>query len=334
MLPADALGRLGVNVTPLPLLTADEATTLQTGSLAACTKAVLAARRRLRAELGSARDADVVLVQRQIDPLPSRGIERRAIAGRALVLDVDDAIWLPQPGRRPLGVVRGDAAKLRWLCARADHVIAGNDYLAEWLSRHARVVSVVPSLVDTAKIAPRVHREADTLTLGWIGSHSTVRYLHAIVPALTAFARAHADVPVRLVVVGGEAPVIEGMRTEQWRWSEERESAALAQMDIGLMPLPDNAWTRGKCAYKALQYMAAGVPVVADDVGVTATVVGDGSAGSLVRRPEEWPAAIQPLANDVELRQRMGAAGRSRVVDRFSVDVWAPRLARLIAGAC
>jgi glycosyltransferase involved in cell wall biosynthesis len=103
-------------------------------------------------------------------------------------------------------------------------------------------------------------------------------------------------------------------------------------MDIGLMPLPDNAWTRGKCAYKALQYMAAQVPVIADDVGVTASVVGDGSAGILARGPEGWQQALEQLADDVELRRAMGARGRERVADGFSVHAWAARLAALISG--
>jgi len=332
LLPAEALRAHGVNLRPLPLLTMDEEQTLQSGTPAARARALLGARKRLKAQLGGVQDADVVIVQRQIDLFPSRTIERRAIADRALVLDVDDAMWLPQPGGHPLGRLRRNAAKLRWLAARADRVIAGNEYLAEWLSRYARAVSVVPSLVDTKKITTRLHGASDTLTLGWIGSRSTVRYLHAAAPALEGFARAHPELRVGLVVVGGDAPAIAGVQTQQWRWSHESESAALAHMDIGLMPLPDDAWTRGKCAYKALQYMAAAVPVVADDVGITASVVGDESAGILARGSKGWQAAIERLAGDVELRQRMGNQGRLRIENDFSVHAWAPRLARLLSG--
>ena len=333
MLPADALRRHGVDLTPLPLFTADEGETLRSGSLAARTRTVTRARRRLRAELKHVQGADVVVVQRQADVFPTRSLERSVIGDRGLVLDIDDAMWLPQPGGHALGRLRGNASKLRWLAGRADRVVAGNEYLAEWCSRYARDVSVVPTLVDTEMVAPRLHRAGDVLTLGWIGSHTTAPYLRAIASALTAFAGARRDRQVRLIVVGGQAPAVAGVQVVQHAWSPESESAALARMDIGLMPLPDTAWTRGKCAYKALQYMAAAVPVIADDVGVSARVVGDGAAGIITRGHDGWRGALESLADDVDLRRRMGEHGRARVLSDFSVRVWAPRLARLIAGA-
>jgi len=332
-LPAEALRANGVNLRLLPLFTPAEAEIVRSGALAARGRTLLGARRRLGPELRRIQDADVVVIQRQVDLFPSRTLERQAIAGRALILDVDDAMWLPQPGGHPLGRLRRNGAKLRWLAGRADHVIAGNEYLAEWLSRYARRVSVVPSLVDVEKVTPRVHRAAGTLTLGWIGSHSTVRYLDALGPVLAGFARAHPDLPVTLIVVGGRVAAIPGVRIEHWPWNVEAETAALAAMDVGLMPLPDNAWTRGKCAYKALQYMAAAVPVLADDVGVTASVVGE-DAGILARGPGSWQSALERLATDVTLRELMGAQGRARVTADFSVSAWAPQLARVIAGTC
>lgn len=252
--------------------------------------------------------------------------------GRGLVLDVDDAVWLPEPGGHPLARLRRNAAKLIWLASRADRVIAGNDHLADWLGQHTRDVTVVPSLVDTDRVATKVHRDSSTIVLGWIGSPSTARYLTAIRGALEAFAGTHPELTVRLVVVGGQAPNVNGVEVDQWRWTEQSESDALSTMDVGLMPLPDNAWTRGKCAYKALQYMSAGVPVVADDVGLTGTIIGNGSAGILARTSSDWQEALEALASSAELRQRMGAAGRARVEREYSVRVWGPRLATVISG--
>jgi glycosyltransferase involved in cell wall biosynthesis len=333
MIPAPELRRHGVSLVPLPLLTREQAAILHTGSPAARARVVIDGRRRFRRGLRPLGDIAAVVVQRQVDPLPGRRLERTVTHGRALILDVDDAIWLPQPGGHPLTRLRRNPSKLRWLATRAEHVIAGNDHLAEWLAPHARNLSVVPSLVDTAHVAPRQHADSDTIVLGWIGSPTTARYLHGIVAALAAFAAARPAGSVTLIVVGGPAPTVPGARVEQWTWSEEQETRALATMDIGLMPLPDDPWTRGKCAYKALQYMAAGVPVVADDVGVTGRVVGDGSGGLLAAAAADWPHALRRLADSAALRARLGAAGRARVEDDFSVRAWGARLAAIIAGA-
>jgi glycosyltransferase involved in cell wall biosynthesis len=333
MLPARELRTRGVTLLPLPLLSAEQAEILHNGSAVSRARVVIAGRRRFRQDLGRIEGADVAVVQRQLDPLPGRILERTIMNGRALVLDVDDAVWLPQPGGHPVARLRRNADKLKWLASRADRVIAGNDYLAEWLSHHARDVTVVPSLVDTDRVATKVHRDSSTIVLGWIGSLSTARYLHGIDGALAAFAAEHPELDVRLIVVGGPASPIPGVRVEQWGWSEQRESDALAEMDIGLMPLPDNAWTRGKCAYKALQYMSAAVPVVADDVGLTGTVVGDGSAGMLAHTPQDWQEALGRLSASASLRRLMGEAGRARVEGQFSVRAWGSTLAALISGA-
>jgi glycosyltransferase involved in cell wall biosynthesis len=332
MIPARELASHGVTLTPLPLLSAAQADVLRSGSTVAGVRVVAAGRRRFRRELRTHADADVVVIQRQVDPLPGRLLERAVMRDRAVVLDVDDAVWLPEPGGHPLARLRRNAEKLRWLAGRADRVIAGNEYLADWLAPYARSVSVVPSLVDTDHVPIRAHRDSGTVVLGWIGSPSTARYLRGVAAPLAAFAAARPELSVVLVVVGGRAPAVPGVRVEQRSWSEEEEARALAAMDIGLMPLPDNTWTRGKCAYKALQYMSAGVPVVADDVGLTGRVIGDGSAGLLATSPAEWQHALEQLSGSAGLRTRMGAAGRARVEAEFSVRAWGARLAALISG--
>lgn len=332
LVPARELASHGVALEPLPLLSREQVDDLRDGSAITRVRVVAAGRRRFRHRLREFDDASVVVIQRQVDLFPGRRLEHAVMRDRAVVLDVDDAVWLPQPGGHPLARLRRNADKLRWLAGRADRVIAGNEYLAEWLAAHASVVSVVPSLVDTEGVVLRAHRDAGEIVLGWIGSPSTARYLNAVAAPLAAFAAARPDLRVKLVVVGGSAPKVDGVSVEQWRWSEERESRALATMDIGLMPLPDNPWTRGKCAYKALQYMSAGVPVVADDVGVTGRVVGDRSAGLLATSPAEWTDALEQLSGSARLRTRMGVAGRARVEADYSVQAWGARLAALISG--
>ena len=208
----------------------------------------------------------------QVDLSPSLAVERAAVQDRRLVYDVDDAIWLSGSrlaGGSRLATLKRSSRKAQWLAATAEQVIAGNDVLAEWLSQYASDVTVIPSLVETARTEPRRHTDRHELVLGWIGSPTTAPYLHRIATPIKRLARGLADREVRLLMVGAPRSVqLDGVPCTHLAWSDEAERAALGQMDIGLMPLPDNAWTRGKCSYKAIQYMAAGVPVVADEVAV------------------------------------------------------------------
>jgi glycosyltransferase involved in cell wall biosynthesis len=307
-----------------------------TGAPAARARTLLASRRRLSQRLErEVPKADAVLVQRQLDYLPTLSLERIARAGRRLVYDVDDAIWLdtdPSAGGVRLAWLKGSRRKAQWLARHADVTIAGNALLAEWLSAEGAEVAVVPSLVDPETASMREHEEREVTVVGWIGSPSTSRYLAGIVPALEASARRLGTGRLRFEVMGGTAPAIDGVDVRNVRWSESAERELLARMDIGVMPLPDTPWTRGKCAYKALQYMSAGVPVICDDVGTSAEVVGNELAGHVVSGTAMWSQAIVSLATDPDRRCVLGRAGRSRVQEQYSPQAWAPRIATLLAG--
>jgi glycosyltransferase involved in cell wall biosynthesis len=326
----------GVALDVLPLLADEDGRRLATGTAPAKAAVVLGARRRLAAQLDARQGRwGTAFIQRQVDLLPVRRLERLAADGRRVVLDVDDAIWLDHArdaGGHRLARLKGTARKVRWLAARADVVIAGNDLLAEWLERHAADVRVVPSLVDVDAAPLRRHADVHTVVLGWIGSRTTAPYLHRLVAPLARAADTAKDRRFELVVIGGSAPEVPGVDCRSEAWTLEGELALLARMDVGLMPLPDTPWTRGKCAYKALQYMAAGVPVVCDDVGVSARVVGDGAAGLVPASPDGWTEALLTLAADADLRTRLGAVGRRRVAADFSMSAWAPVVAALLSG--
>jgi len=322
----------GVQLEQMPLFRPGESLRLRSAGAIGKARILAGARRRLRAELrGAGEGASAVVVQRHVDFTPSLALEKAAVRDRRLVYDVDDAIWLSgrQTGGHPLGALKGTARKVRWLAGRAEHTIAGNEILAEHLSRYSDAVTVVPSLVDPASYPPRRHEQGEALVLGWVGSPTTAAYLRRVAPALERFAKGSPR-PVRLLVVGGAAPTIPGAETRQRAWSPEAEREALAEMDIGLMPLEDTPWTRGKCAYKALQYMAAGIPPVADAVGIVAATVGDG--GYALASPEQWPEALAALAEDPGLRARMGEAGRRRVEAEFSPARWLPTIAAILRG--
>ena len=335
-IPTQELARHGVDVRLAPLFTEQEAAAWRSAPPARKFAIALPAHRRQWEALArSASLGDVALVQRQVGMLPALALERRARRAARLVLDVDDAIWhdaSASAGGHALASLKRSGAKVRWLAARADQVIAGNEVLAEWLGRYARAVTVVPSLVDPTRLGVRRHAATERVVLGWIGSQSTAMYLRRLGPALEALARSSPELTFVLEVVGGTAPSVRGVEVFSSPWSESAERELLGRMDIGLMPLPDDEWTRGKCAYKAIQYMAAGVPVVCDDVGITGSVVGDGQAGYVLPQDQDWREPLYALAYDAHLRGRLGAEGRSRVEQRFSVQRWGPTLASLLRG--
>jgi glycosyltransferase involved in cell wall biosynthesis len=329
-LPGRGLAAYGVALELLSLFAGDRAQRFRDAGALGKARVLAASRRQLKRDLREAGEgASTVVVQRQVDLAPWLPLERAAVRGRRLIYDVDDAVWLSgrQTGGHPLSVLKGAARKVRWLAERAEHVLAGNEILAEHLAAYSERVTVVPSLVDPAAYAVRAHEQGETLTLGWIGSPTTAPYLGRIAPVLARLAR-QSNRPVRLLVVGGSTAEIAGVRVEERAWSPEAEREVLAEMDIGLMPLVDTPWTRGKCAYKALQYMAAGIPPVADDVGVSAATV-DG-AGYAVTGAERWLEALQALADDAGLRARLGAAGRRRVEEEFSPRRWLPTMAAIL----
>lgn len=328
---SETLAARGIDLRPAPLFSQAQALAFRAGGPAKRMLVLMHARHDLVRRLGGLRDSDTMVVQRQIDLLPALTLERRLIGSRRLIYDVDDAIWITggASGGHYLSALKGAARKVAWLASRADSVVAANELLAEYLSTHNPRVSVIPSLIDPADYAPRRHASGETLTLGWIGSPTTVRYLDGRVSALSSFAR-QCKQRVRLLVVGGSAPRVQGIEVREIQWNPAAERAALAEMDIGLMPLPDTAWTRGKCAYKALQYLASAVPAVVDDVGVSARVVA--GAGIIAHGDAAWVEALAHLGASPDTRQRLGDAGRLRVEQEFSPDRWGDALASIWRG--
>lgn len=238
-----------------------------------------------------------------------------------LVFDVDDAIW-------STGAVARAAATS--LGRRARTVIAGNAYIAEWFSDFCGDVRVIPTGVDTDRFLPSPPREAagraGRFTLGWTGTASNLVYLEAIEDELAAFFRRHAD--AELLVVADRPPRFRRLaapRVRFLRWSPEVEADALASIDVGIMPLPDNRWTRGKCSYKMLQYMACAKPVVASPVGMNVELFARGSIG-LPARAGEWAEALEHF-RDRERGAACGTTGRQVVEREFSRRVVSRALA-------
>lgn len=200
--------------------------------------------------------------------------------------------------------------------------ICGNAYLQSYAAQHCRSTIVIPTVVDTTIYVPR-DAPPGRPAVGWIGSPSTWAYVAPYLPRLLPLL---AETGTRFIAVGA-GPAAENIPgIEAREWSEASEIADIQDMSIGIMPLPDAPWARGKCGYKLIQYMACGLPTVASPVGVNAEIVTDGVTGLLPRTEDEWLASLRHLLGDPDSRALMGAAGRKRAVAHYSLASQAPRL--------
>jgi glycosyltransferase involved in cell wall biosynthesis len=286
---------------------------------------------RLGAVLGMGRH-DVVWIEKELWPLAPGAVELAFLKrlGPAVV-DYDDATfhWYddnPNPLiRKLLG------RKVDRLMAGAAAVIAGNDYLAERArASGAPRVEMLPSVVDVDRYRPEEvwgRPPNRRPVIGWIGSPSTAVLLSEIAPAL---AEVCGRTGAELRLMGSGEVALPGLEPHIIPWTEEGETGEAARLDIGIMPLWDTPFTRGKCGYKLVQYMAAGLPVVASDVGANSQIVEHGVTGLLVRTHAEWVEALERLIADPGLRRRMGEAGRERAEARFSTAAVAPRFEALL----
>lgn len=243
------------------------------------------------------------------------GFIEQALLRVPYLCDFDDAFYLKYRGGWR-GKVPGLGNKFDGLLARATAVTAGSRVLADHAARLNPAVTLLPTVVDIRRYTPVPRDQVRPFTVGWIGSPSTAPYLEALVAPLSELGREGA---VRLVVIGGPAPAIDGVEVVQLPWSEDTEVDLINDFDVGVMPLTDTEWSRGKCAFKLIQYMACGVPVVASPVGANRDVVVP-ECGFLASGTEAWLAALRRLRDDPETRARMGASGRARVVEGFSLQ--------------
>ncbi|NDK38718.1 glycosyltransferase [Pseudoxanthomonas gei] len=273
---------------------------------------------------------DVVWTEKELLPWVPSSFELALLpAATRLLVDYDDAVFHRYDEHRS-SLVRGILGhKVDAIMRRADLVTVGNSYLgARARSAGARAIEWLPTVVDLGRYPePRVRPPREQLVVGWIGSPSTASYLGLLTPALAGLAARH---PVRCVAIGARPDQVLGTPFEAIPWSEESEVQLLSDLDIGVMPLPDAPWERGKCGYKLIQYMACGLPVVASPVGVNSEMVVPGVNGYLASNTAEWANSIELLLEDPIMRQRMGHAGRDKVEQSYSLQVQAPRLAQML----
>lgn len=284
-------------------------------------------------QLAAARGADALWVYAELFPYLPAAFERLAFAGGAPVIyDFDDAFF-HQYDAAPRALVRRMlSGKLEPLLRGAAICACGNAYLRDYAERFCERTTILPTVVDTDAYVPAPAGRHGPVSIGWIGTPSTWRYVRPMLPLLAELA-AERGVRVRVVGAGdaAEADRFDGLDLIDWR--EDTEIAEVQRMDIGVMPLPDEAWARGKSGYKLIQYMACGLPVVASPVGVNAEIVAPGETGFLAQTPAEWRQALAALLDDTALRRRMGEAGRARAVAQYSLEHCAPQMADLFRTA-
>jgi glycosyltransferase involved in cell wall biosynthesis len=262
--------------------------------------------------------ADVTWVSRQLLPAFA---PLQFMAKRPIILDIDDAVWLNSGGHRARALAQASAL-----------VVCGNRYLADYFSRWNHNVAIIPTAVNTKWYRP--HRASEqnpgTLVLGWTGTSGNFPFLYAIEDALFRVLEHHRH--AKLLVVADRPPQFKRLlseRVEFLRWTPRTEIAAFDRMSIGLMPLTNNDWCNGKCSYKMLCYMAAGLPVVVTAAGMNSEVLAMGPIGLSAQSEQQWVDALTALLDDANLRRRMGIAGRSVVEDRFSLHRLAQQYALL-----
>lgn len=281
---------------------------------------------------------DIIFVQREAFMLGTAIFEKLYARSKAkLIFDFDDSIWLHNvsEANKMVGFLKS-GSKTKEIIAVADMVFAGNQYLANYALQFNKNVKIIPTTVDTDKFVPVAAdfspqpvdfyglksvatEEADKIVeIGWTGSFSTIEHLRFGLPVLYAIKEKY-GAKVRFKVIGDSSFADTRIGVQGIAWNSETEVADLQTIDIGIMPLPDNEWTRGKCGFKGLTYMSLGIPTVMAAVGVNNEIIMDGENGFLATSEESWIEKLSLLVENQLLRQQLGRAGRQTVIDRYSI---------------
>jgi glycosyltransferase involved in cell wall biosynthesis len=278
---------------------------------------------------------DLLWIEGELFPYLPNWIESALLrTGKPYVVDYDDALFHRYDLSSNAMVRHLLGRKIDQVMRGAFSVVVGNGYLAERAaSAGAKHIEIIPTVVDDDRYDVTHHDGGTQPVIGWIGSPNTERY---VLDCRELLEQVCVDNDARLLLVGAHETVgecFEGMTPEVVEWSEDTEAEAIARMTIGIMPLRDSPWERGKCGYKIVQYMACGLPVVASSVGANVDIVRHGESGFLASNDMEWKDSLQRLIDDPPLRQHMGRVGRQYVESHYNIRAQAPRLAALLRSA-
>lgn len=271
--------------------------------------------------LWRAKKYDLIMMNRPLVPDISKRFLEPWLQRRnpRIIFDFDDAIHL----------VGNNGPKIQSIVSLSAWVTPGNAYLAEFASRYNKNVTIIPTVVDTKYYKPATQRQPGPVRIGWSGSTQTLGlYLPLIKPVITELAK---EEEFEFIVIANQGAQIDwpAVRLRFIPWNPQTESSDLQQIDVGLMPLPDNPFEKGKCGLKLLQYGAHGCPAISSPVGVNREIIINGETGFLASTAEEWESGLRQLIRDQALRERMGRAARERVEDHYSVKIILPQLVKV-----
>lgn len=267
---------------------------------------------------------DFIFIHREVTPIGPPIFEwiLSRVLKKKIIYDFDDAIWLSDEVESKFIRFLKCRSKVSSICSWSYKVSCGNQYLADYAGRFNENTIVNPTTIDTdQRHNPGLFKTIRTdnkITIGWTGSHSTLKYIHEIEPALLRISSKFKN--LKFMFIADRAPKLKLESYEFVSWNESSEIFDLSQFDIGIMPLPDDEWSKGKCGFKLLQYLALEIPAVASRVGVNPDIIDHGSNGYLATTTLSWTEALERLIMDKPLRELMGRSGRSKVQKHYSVD--------------
>jgi len=270
----------------------------------------------------SKKDFDIVFVQREAFMLGTSFFEKRFAKHSKLIFDFDDAIWKMNvsEGNKSLAFLK-NPNKTAEIIQTADMVFAGNQFLANYALQFNSNVKVVPTTIDLEEYQKIPCHKNDVIRIGWIGSPTTAPYLNLVIPVFEILKKKYNE-KVEFRIVGDAHFKVENIDIHSVEWKKENEVQELSCFDIGIMPLTDDEWSKGKCGFKGLQYMAFEVPTVMSPVGVNTEIIQDGINGFLASDTNEWLEKLSILIENPELRKKLGKQGFNTVEKKYSKQVW------------
>lgn len=272
--------------------------------------------------LFSAYRFDYIFIHREAAPIGPPFVEwfLTKIIRKKIIYDFDDAIWIPNTSaeNKLAGLVKA-FWKVPYICRWSYKVSAGNDYLCSFASQSgAKNVVRIPTVVNTqSRYNVCKQHEAKTPVVGWTGSHSTLKFLDLIVPIIV---RLQNELDFDFLVIADKKPDLPIQNWQFCPWNEETEIPDLLKIDVGIMPLKDDAWSEGKCGFKLIQYLSLGIPAVAHSVGVNKQIIKHGKNGFLADTEQDWEQSLRRLITDPVLRNTFGAAGRQKMIQEYSIE--------------
>jgi len=264
---------------------------------------------------------DSVFIYREALMIGSTFFERAIKkTGVPIIYDFDDSIWIPDTseGNQNLSWMKRPE-KTNEICELSQMVIVGNAYLAEHASKHAQNVRVIPTTIDTNYHAPEERTPSDKITIGWTGTETTHKHFTFLEPTLEKLQAKYGD-KVQFIHISNKEYIAPNLDMQSLKWSAETEIENLLKIDIGIMPLPNDNWAKGKCGFKGLQYMSLEIPTVMSPVGVNTEIIEHGENGFLAESADEWITVLSSLIENADLRKTIGKAGRQTIITNYSVE--------------